>query len=230
MNFSIKLFEIALKIPMLSFVIGLITVALSTTSSEAFVPSPSDSIISVPNVLQHRGFAPTHSRRLGSKRLHASTLPFNNGKGVAVIDSWKLLPDGRIKGIISETGDSVLTSPLKNRNGLKEKTTVRTISGSKYKLGVPALAVSARNNLTAERLGIPRATFRGIKGNTNNVRVTQPLTSERVASRDGFLQNFRANKSRATMPLNSDYSGSGNDEKNDLLTVCSLCSCVDLQV
>ena len=177
----------------LALLIATVTVVLSTNLSDAFVPPPFLANNVAPNKLQHDGFSTTS--------LYASTLP---GSGLAVIDSWKLLPDGRIKGVMADTGDSVLTSPLKSKNGLKERATVRTVSGSRYRLGTPSVALSA------DRLGTPRATMAGV----NNNRATQPLKSQ-----DGLMQNFLDNKGRATMPLQSDDIGSTDSPSNGLLTV-----------
>ena len=180
--------------------IVVVTAVLSTTHSDAFITPPAFANNVAKNNLQYNG----------ASYLFASTLPSKSGSDLAVIDSWKVLPDGRIKGVMAGSGDSVLTSPLRNKKGLKERATVRTVSGSRYRLGKPASALSA------DRLGTPRASPGGI----NDVRATQPLTSQ-----NGIMQNFLANKGRATMPLRSDDNGSNNtpEKKNGLLTV-RLCS------
>jgi len=219
------------KVSMLEFLIVVVTLAVLTTLSDAFVHPPSVANIICPNHLLHNDFSTTNSCNDRTSSLFASTASSNNESGLAVIDSWKLLPDGRIKGVMADSGDSVMTSPLKNKNRLKEKSTVRTVSGSRYKLGTPSLIIGAGNNLSADRLGTPRATLGGINGNNNNVRATQPLQSGPTASQDGLLQNFLANKGRATMPLRSDSSESpfsannnddespyGSDKINNLLT------------
>jgi len=205
----------ASKVSTLALLIAVVTVAVSTTLSDAFVPPPSVANIVAPVQLQHNGFSNKNSCNDRTSCLFASTAPSRSGGGLAVIDSWKLLPDGRIKGVMADSSDSVMTSPLKNKNGLEEKATVQTVSGSRYKLGTPASAVGAGNNLSADRLGIPRATLGGINGNNNNVRATQPLKSNPTASQDGFLQNFLANKGRATMPLRSESSGSPSSTNNN---------------
>jgi hypothetical protein len=85
--------------------------------------------------------------------------------------------------------------------------TIQTASGSNYRLGTPDVVASAtdknnssrsnNNRLSADRLGISRG----------NVRATRPI------------------KVRATVPLLSTLSGSGNvgpnnrNKKNDFLTV-----------
>jgi hypothetical protein len=209
------------KVSTLALLIAVVSVAVSTTLSDAFVPPPSVANIVDSNRLQHNGFSTTNGCNEKRSCLFASTLPSRSGSGLAVIDSWKLLPDGRIKGVMADSGDNVLTSPLKNKNGLKEKTTVRTVSGSRYKLGIPTAVIGAgNNNLSADRLGTPRATLGGINGNNNNVRATQPLKSNPMGSQDGLFQNFLANKGRATMPLRSDSlespSSAGNNDDNSL--------------
>ena len=201
-------------------------VAVSTTFSDAFVPQPSVANVGAPKQVQQNDYL-TNSRRNDQTSCLFVSTPSKSENELMVIDSWQLLPDGRIKGIVAESGDSVLTSPLKKKSGLKEKTTVRTLSGSRYKLGTPASVVGAGNNLSADRLGVPRATLGGINGNANSVRATQPLKSSSTASRDGLMENFLANKGRATMPLQSDSLGSpsvssdeiGAEKKYDLLTV-----------
>lgn len=199
--------------------VSVVVLVLSATISDAFVPPSSVANTLARNQFLSNGFSTTNGCNDQTTCLFVSTLPSNSGNGLAVINSWKLLPDGRIKGVMAGSGDSVLTSPLKNKNGLKENATVRTVSGSRYKLGTPISAVGAGNNLSADRLGTPRATFGGINGNSNNVRATQPLKSSPVAAQDGFFQNFFANKDRATMPLGSGDSPPDGSEKNDLLTV-----------
>ena len=189
-------------------------VALSIPLSDAFVPQSSVLNAAALHEPQQSGFL----NEVRKSCLFASTA---SGNELAVIDSWKLLPDGRIKGIIANSGDNVLTSPLKRKTGLKEKSTVRTVSGSRYKLGTPAAAGSDESNLSADQLGTPRATLGGI--NNNDVRATQPLTSSPTASQDRVLQNYLANKGRATVPLGSEAPASDGDsddsKRNRLLTV-----------
>lgn len=196
----------ASKVSALQLLVAVAMVLVLTTLSDAFVPP-----YSVPNVLTRnelqQNVVSTINIYNGRKTLlSASTLPSRSGSGLDVIDSWKLLPDGRIKGVLAGSGDSVLTSPLKNKNGLKEKSTVRTASGSRYKLGAPALIES---NLPANRLGV--------------VRGTQPLQTNPMASQEGFMQNFLNNKGRATMPLQS------SEKKNGLLKVSPFISLVSSQ-
>ena len=180
----------------------LIAVALvSTNFSNAFVPS---NLVNR-NELQRNGFSTRDNVYNGVETsLSASAAPLRSGSGLDVIDSWKLLPDGRIKGVMAGSGDSVLTSPLKNKNGLKEASTVRTVSGSRYKLGKPASV------LPANRLGVARKTL-GVRG-------TQPLKNNPMASQQGFMQNFLDNKGRATMPVESSASQSSG-LGSELLTV-----------
>ena len=223
----------------LALLVIVVAAVLSTTLSNAFVSPPSFANAVVPKLKQqqqqHTGSSSSsaNSNDRTSSRLYSSTAPSKSGSGLAVIDSWKLLPDGRIKGVMSGSGDNVLTSPLKKKNGLKEKNTVRTVSGSRYKLGTPASATSAtENKLSADRLGIPRATLGGINGSgsgngNGNVRSTQPLNSTPTASQDRVLQNYLANKGRATMPLrsstgspsSSNNGAAASKKKNDFLTV-----------
>ena len=213
-----------------SVMVFLIALALSTTVSTGFIsPPPSDRIrnkVAVTIIITGGGSSSSSSSSSSSNniisRLYASTTPSKNK--IAVIDSWKLLPDGRIKGVISPDGDNVLTSPLKNpKRSLKEKATIRTVSGSRYSLGTPADATIAsttastdkNTKLRADQLGIPRATLGG--GARGGVRATQPLMSSGGArggaratqhlmstpttSQDLVLQSYLANKGRATMPL-----------------------------
>lgn len=199
--------------------LALLIFASVVTVSDAFAPSHSVATVPSQIQLQQKSFAKTN--------LFASTAPSRSGNELAVIDSWELLPDGRIKGVISDSGDSVTTSPLKRKNGLKEQTTVRTVSGSRYKLGTPASLVGTGKNLSADLLGVPRATLGGVNSNNDGVRATRPLKSLSTASSDELMQNFLANKGRATMPLQSESSGSvpannnkkdGSEKKIDLLT------------
>ena len=206
-------------------------VVVPATVSDAFVPQPSVANALVSNQLRQSGFLTAKRSNDRMSYLFASTAPSQSGKELIVIDSWEVLPDGRIKGIVADSGDSVLTSPLKKKNGLKEKTIVQTVSGSRYKLGTPAFVLGAGNNISAERLGVPRATLGGINSNANNVRATQPLKYSPTASRNGFMEKILANKGRATMPLQSEFSGSpslnSNDrveKKNDLFAVSSIYS------
>lgn len=188
---------------MLELLISVATVLVSATVSDAFVPP-------LPrNELHQHAFSTPNTCTTRETCLFVSSLPSRSGSGLGVIDSWKLLPDGRIKGVMAGSGDSVLTSPLKNKNGLKEKSTVRTVSGSRYKLGTPA---AGGNNLPANRLGIPRTTL--------GARATQPLNSQ-----EGFMQNFLDNKDRATVPLQSSSTGSA-EKGNGLLAVSSFSSSV----
>jgi hypothetical protein len=210
-----------------SVTVFLIALALSTTVSTGFIsPPPSDRIrnkVAVTTIITGGGSSSSSSSSSNniissSSRLYASTTPSRNK--IAVIDSWKLLPDGRIKGVISPDGDNVLTSPLKNpKRSLKEKATIRTVSGSRYSLGTPADATTTSTDkntkLRANQLGIPRATLGG--GARGGVRATQPLMSSGGArggaratqhlmstpttSQDRVLQSYLANKGRATMPL-----------------------------
>lgn len=192
------------RLSALELLVSVATVLVSTNLSDAFVPPSSIASISPRNELHHDGC------RSQETCLFASTLPSRSGSGLDVIDSWKLLPDGRIKGVMAGSGDSVLTSPLRNKNGLKEKSTVRTISGSRYKLGTPA---SGGNNLSADRLGTTRTTL--------GVRSTQPLQSNPKGSQEGFMQNFLENKNRATMPVQSS-SPESQENGNGFLAVSPL--------
>eukprot|EP00532_Pseudo-nitzschia_australis_P000071 CAMPEP_0168204488 /NCGR_PEP_ID=MMETSP0139_2-20121125/25420_1 /TAXON_ID=44445 /ORGANISM="Pseudo-nitzschia australis, Strain 10249 10 AB" /LENGTH=1051 /DNA_ID=CAMNT_0008130421 /DNA_START=198 /DNA_END=3350 /DNA_ORIENTATION=+ len=181
--------------------IVLVALALLTARSDAFVSPPSivnANRVLVPSQQQHNNDR--------SSRLYSSTA---SGSGFGVIDSWKLLPDGRIQGVMADTGDNVLTSPLKKKNGLKESMTIRTVSGSRYELGMPASTASNQNvnsneRMSPARLGTPRATLpgRNIPGfNVNsgsNVRATQPLNSAPTASQDRVLREYMANKGRGT--------------------------------
>ena len=229
----------------LALLVVVVAAALSATLSTAFVsPVPSVANVVVPKQQQyhqqqqhhhHTGssgsrITDSNDRTHTSSRLYASTAPPKSG--LAVIDSWKLLPDGRIKGVMSGSGDNVLTSPLKNKNGLKEKNTVRTVSGSRYKLGTPAAVAAsaspADSKLSADRLGTPRATLGGNNSN-NNVRATQSLNkSTPTASQDRVLQDYLANKERATTPSGSPFTSNngaavaaGLKKKNNFLTVRS---------
>lgn len=178
-----------------------VVVALSTSLSTALISRQLQlGISSVSSISNNKGRRRINKECTESLRLYASTMAPD------VIDSWKLMPDGRIKGVISPGGDNVLTSPLQNSNGLKEMATIQTASGSNYRLGTPDVVASAtdknnssrsnNNRLSADRLGISRG----------NVRATRPI------------------KVRATVPLLSTLSGSGNvgpnnrNKKNDFLT------------
>eukprot|EP00535_Pseudo-nitzschia_heimii_P004551 CAMPEP_0197176980 /NCGR_PEP_ID=MMETSP1423-20130617/2738_1 /TAXON_ID=476441 /ORGANISM="Pseudo-nitzschia heimii, Strain UNC1101" /LENGTH=1486 /DNA_ID=CAMNT_0042626447 /DNA_START=168 /DNA_END=4625 /DNA_ORIENTATION=- len=197
----------ASKVSTLMLLVFVAIAAVSATFSDAFVPQPSFANVGGPNQVQKCVFLTNNRWNDRTICLFSSTSPSKSEDELLVIDSWQLLPDGRIKGIVAASGDNVLTSPLKKKNGLKEKTTVRTVSGSRYRLGTPASGVGAGNNLSADRLGVPRATLGGINGNTNSVRATQPLKSSSTPSRDGFTENKLANERRATMPLQSDNAG-----------------------
>ena len=231
-----------------SVMVFLIALALSTTVSTGFIsPPPSDRIrnkVAVTTIITGGGSSSSSSSSSNNiiSRLYASTTPSRNK--IAVIDSWKLLPDGRIKGVISPDGDNVLTSPLKNpKRSLKEKATIRTVSGSRYSLGTPADASTAstttstdkNTKLRADQLGIPRATLGG--GARGGVRATQPLMSTPTTSQDRVLQSYLANKGRATMPLanegratmplsSSSSPHSMTKTKNGLLTVRNNSYCV----
>ena len=121
--------------------IVLVALALMTTRSDAFV-SPQSIVNANANANANRVLArvrnlvpsPQQHNDDRSSRLYSSTA---SGSGFAVIDSWKLLPDGRIQGVMADTGDNVLTSPLRKKKGLRESTTIRTISGSRY--GIPSI-------------------------------------------------------------------------------------------
>ena len=210
-----------------SVMVFLIALALSTTVSTGFIsPPPSDRIrnkVAITTIITGGGSSSSSSSSNNIiSRLYASTTPSKNK--IAVIDSWKLLPDGRIKGVISPDGDNVLTSPLKNpKRSLKEKATIRTVSGSRYSLGTPADATTAstttstdkNTKLRADQLGILRATLGGgarggvratqplmsSGGARGGARATQPLMSTPTTSQDRVLQSYLANKGRATMPL-----------------------------
>lgn len=173
------------KAAALELLITVATVLVSTNLSDAFVPAK---LVSR-NEFQQRGFETNDIHIARETSLLAAAAPLRSGSGLDVIDSWKLLPDGRIKGVMAGSGDSVLTSPLRNKNGLKETSTVRTISGSRYKLGKPA------SLLPANRLGVARKTL-GVRG-------TQPIQNNSMASQKGFMQNFLDNKGRATAPVQS---------------------------
>ena len=242
-----------------SVMVFLIALALSTTVSTGFIsPPPSDRIrnkVAVTTIITGGGSSSSSSSSNNIiSRLYASTTPSKNK--IAVIDSWKLLPDGRIKGVISPDGDNVLTSPLKNpKRSLKEKATIRTVSGSRYSLGTPADATTASTDkntkLRANQLGIPRATLGGgarggvratqplmsSGGARGGARATQPLMSTPTTSQDRVLQSYLANKGRATMPLANEgratmpLSSSASPHsmtktKNGLLTVRNNSYCV----
>jgi len=137
-----------------------------------------------------------------------------------MIDTWKLMPDGRIKGVISPDGDNVLTSPLKNINGLRETATIQTVSGSQYLLGTPGVTPTD-NKLSADQLGIPREILGGGGGEevNNKNAATRPLMSTPTTSQDRVLQNYLANRERATVPLSSsDRTDPISKKKNSLLT------------
>jgi hypothetical protein len=230
-----------------SVMVFLIAFGLSTTVSTGFIsPSPSDRIrnqVGVTTISTGGGSSSSSNNIISSSsQLFASTAPSKNK--IAVIDSWKLLPDGRIKGVISPDGDNVLTSPLKNPKRLLEETdAIQTVSGSRYSLGKPADATTSstttstdKNKLRADQLGIPRATLGGGGGARGGARATQPLMSTPTTSQDRVLQSYLANKGRATMPLSSSSSSSSSSslsspdskttKKNGLLTVRNNSYCV----
>ncbi len=195
---------VLVKASALVLLIAVATVLVSTNFSDAFVPS---NLVNR-NELQRRGFSTRDNiYNVRETSLLASAAPLRSGSGLDVIDSWKVLPDGRIKGVMAGSGDSVLTSPLKNKNGLKETSTVRTVSGSRYKLGKPA------SLLPANRLGVARKTL-GVRG-------TQPLKSNPMTSQEGFMQNFLDNKGRATAPVQSSSTQSSG-LGSGLLTVSEI--------
>ena len=212
----------------------LFVVALSTTVSTAFV-SPPPSFLSLPSDIIRIKANPivrSNNNINNIFRLYASTAPSKNA--ISMIDTWKLMPDGRIKGVISPDGDNVLTSPLKNLNGLRETATIQTVSGSRYLLGTPD-TTPTDNKLSAYQLGVPREILGGGGGGeeaNNKYAATLPLISTPTTSQDRVLQNYLANRERATVPLSSsgrtDPTGISK-KKNDLLTVRSLC-CVYVMI
>lgn len=61
-----------------------------------------------------------------------------------VLDNWKVLDNGSVVGTVRnhpmiDDGDVIATSPLSDPQSAKERSTVTTQSGSKYKLGFPLL-------------------------------------------------------------------------------------------
>lgn len=211
----------------------LFVVALSTTVSTAFV-SPPPSFLSLPSDIIRIKANPivrSNNNINNIFRLYASTAPSKNA--ISMIDTWKLMPDGRIKGVISPDGDNVLTSPLKNLNGLRETATIQTVSGSRYLLGTPD-TTPTDNKLSAYQLGFSREILGGGGGEeaNNKYAATLPLISTPTTSQDRVLQNYLANRERATVPLSSsgrtDPTGISK-KKNDLLTVRSLC-CVYVMI
>jgi len=208
---------------------AVVALALFTSRSDAFVSPPSVANLVLPYHHHHHH----HHRRRANDRsipLYAATA---SGSDIGVINSWKLLPDGRIQGVMADSGDNVLTSPLKKQTGLKEESTVRTVSGSRYRLGTPAAPDDNGNdngndtNMSPDRLGTPRATVPGVNmpgsnGDETPVRATQPLRSAPTASQDRVLNEYVANKGRATIPVSessgSAPEGSTEKKKNRFLT------------
>jgi len=216
---------------------AVVALALFTSRSDAFVSPPSVANLVLPYQQPGQGVHHHHHhhhRRRANDRsipLYAATA---SGSDIGVINSWKLLPDGRIQGVMADSGDNVLTSPLKKQTGLKEESTVRTVSGSRYRLGTPAAPDDNGNsndndtNMSPDRLGTPRATVPGVNmpganGDETPVRATQPLRSAPTASQDRVLNEYVANKGRATIPV-SESSGSApegsteKEKKNRFLT------------
>lgn len=94
------------------------------------------------------GFVPLHGSvnfRLesGESKTALSAVP--------IIDNWKLLKDGSIKGTVRgsrnwKDGESITTSPLRNPNAAQGESVVRTRSGSRYKLAKPAGGLSSSSS------------------------------------------------------------------------------------
>lgn len=187
------------------------TVAVLANVSDAFVLQPPVANPLVLNQLRQSIFVTTKRWNGQATHLFTSTAPSQSGNELLVIDSWEVLPDGRLKGIVVESGDSVLTSPLKKRSDLKEKMTVQTLSGSRYKLGLPASVLDASNNLSADQLGVPRASFGGSNSNPNSIRSTQPLKSVQASSPNGVMNKVIGNKGRETVSLQAESSLNSED-------------------
>ena len=54
------------------------------------------------------------------------------------VENWKILQDGRVEGVILPDGDKITTSPLQNPGRAKPQSSVKTVSGSTYRLGQPS--------------------------------------------------------------------------------------------
>ena len=81
--------------------------------------------------------------------------------GVPVINDWKVLPDGSVKGKVRNhptipNGKTISTSPLKDKNSCKDNATVSTKSGSQYKLGKGQVAVQPKANGVAKATPAPQ--------------------------------------------------------------------------
>lgn len=83
--------------------------------------------------------------------------------GTPIISEWKLLKNGSIVGTVKnhpiiDDGDVITTSRIANPTSLKNNALVVTESGSKYKLGSPAVALNGKKVTPEKReLGLIQA-------------------------------------------------------------------------
>jgi len=116
----------------------LLLLACSWRASHCWIPTPQSSF-----------FARSTDIRAASSLASPSVL---RSTIIPTLDEWEVMDDGTVVGTVSghpaiEDGDVIATSPLKNPGGAAALAIVTTMSGSKYKLGIPSLKteISKRN-------------------------------------------------------------------------------------
>ena len=111
--------------------VALLLIAYSWRASHCWIPKP----------LQSSFLARSTDMRAASSMVSPSVL---RSITIPTLDEWEVMDDGTVIGTVSghpaiEDGDVIATSPLKNPSGAAALAIVTTMSGSRYKLGIPAL-------------------------------------------------------------------------------------------
>ena len=105
---------------------------------------------------------------------------------VPTLDDWEVMNDGTVVGTVSghpaiEDGDVIATSPLKNPGGAAALAIVTTMSGSKYKLGVPSRrpVLNKRNGAVANGTSAPKRSSPSIAINPQKALMDASKRAER---------------------------------------------------
>lgn len=122
---------------------------------------------------------------------------------IPTLDEWEVMDDGTVVGTVSghpaiEDGDVIATSPLQNPGGAAALAIVTTMSGSKYKLGIP----SVKPEIPPQR--------NGVNGDANGVSAPGKRTSASIAiNPQKALMDAQKHAERQYQMIIQNYMGGG---------------------
>lgn len=131
---------------------------------------------------------------------------------IPTLDEWEVMKDGTVVGTVSghpaiEDGDVIATSPLQNPEGAAALAIVTTLSGSRYKLGIPSMKVA---DVSKQRNGAVIAN--GVPPQTNGKRTSPSI----AINPQKALADAQKRAEKQYQLIIQNYMGGGLKPSDDL--------------